>query len=39
MEEIVIGFYDKQYEAVVNREGRCLVIGGAGSGYTKVLKN
>ena len=37
MQDILKGLNDKQYEAVVNTEGTCLVIAGAGSGKTKVL--
>ena len=37
MEDILKGLNDKQYEAVINTEGACLIIAGAGSGKTKVL--
>ena len=37
MQDILSGLNDKQYEAVINTDGPCLVIAGAGSGKTKVL--
>ncbi len=37
MQNLLDELNDKQYEAVINYEGPCLVIAGAGSGKTKVL--
>ena len=37
MEEQLKELNDKQYEAVINTDGPCLIIAGAGSGKTKVL--
>ena len=37
MKNILEGLNDKQYEAVINTDGPCLIIAGAGSGKTKVL--
>ena len=37
MNDLLKELNDKQYEAVTNTDGPCLVIAGAGSGKTKVL--
>ena len=37
MQKILEELNNKQYEAVINTDGPCLIIAGAGSGKTKVL--